>query len=143
RRPWLDGCRHVLRILAPIAQWTDFSADRNRDHFSAGLPQGAQGSLLRGVLNDDAVQLARVGSEPFLDLALRNLVRPHATERTNHCYGGVTGERRLAPLVLRVRSRRAGYPLNAEPVALPPISLAIHSPSMLPPTTKLAEEFTE
>src|SRR5215813_13680134 len=80
----LDGCRHVLRILAPIAQWTDFSADRNRDHFSAGLPQGAQGSLLRGVMNDDAVQLARVGSEPFLDLALRNLVRPHPSERTHH-----------------------------------------------------------
>ena len=68
-----------IRILAPIAQWTDFAADRNRHHFSARLLQGAHGSLLGGILNDDAVQLARVGSEPLLDLALRNLVRPHAS----------------------------------------------------------------
>src|SRR5262249_34560304 len=110
RGPGLDGCRHVLRILAPIAQGADFSADRNRDHFSGGLPQGAQGSLLRGVLNDDAVQLARVGSEPFLDLGLRNLVRPHPSERTHHLMSGLRASAALLPLSCESEAEVPGIP---------------------------------
>ena len=50
---------------------------------------------------------------------------------------------KISRIQLVTEAEVPGMPSTTSTLPLPPISLAIHSPSMFPPTTKFAEEFTE
>ena len=118
RRPGLDGRAHVFRVLAPVAQRTDFAADRDGNHLATRLLERTQPAQLGRRLDHDAVQLARIRGQPLLHFGLRDLIGPHARHTAHHLDAGILGQRSLHTAVLGVGRRRAGNALDHEHVAL-------------------------